>query len=189
MIYVISDCHFGHMQILKYCKRPFKDVEEMDAELIRRWNEVVLPSDTIYHIGDFKMGATPDTFQPVGSRSITEKAFIDSIVKQLNGNKIWLKGDHREPPNTVDNAKLQYEGYNFVMVHEPEKAFDAGFVPSACNWLLHGHKHNHELQDFPFFNRRKHRFNVSAELINYRPVPLATLVDIINGHELRMGCL
>ena len=119
--------HFGHDQILRYCKRPFGNVDEMDNELIRRWNEVVQPSDTVYHLGDFSMGRVPESFVPVGSHSVTEKAFIESMASRLNGTKIFVKGDHREPPITVDNAKVTYEGYNFVMVHEPQKAAEAGF--------------------------------------------------------------
>ena len=52
-IYFTSDHHFGHANIIRFCNRPFATVEEMDAELIRRHNEVVGPQDIVVHAGDF----------------------------------------------------------------------------------------------------------------------------------------
>ena len=36
-----GDLHFGHENVLKFDGRPFDTVEEMDAELVRRWNNKV----------------------------------------------------------------------------------------------------------------------------------------------------
>ena len=36
--FVTSDTHFSHARIIELAGRPFSTSEEMDAELIRRWN-------------------------------------------------------------------------------------------------------------------------------------------------------
>jgi calcineurin-like phosphoesterase family protein len=51
-IWFTADHHFGHANILRYCKRPFADVEEMNAALVENWNRVVTKGDTVYHLGD-----------------------------------------------------------------------------------------------------------------------------------------
>ena len=56
MMFFTADHHFGHANIIKYCNRPFANVDEMDTELIRRWNEVITPGDTVFHLGDFTLG-------------------------------------------------------------------------------------------------------------------------------------
>ena len=53
MLFFTSDLHLGHANIIRYCDRPFANVGEMDAELIRRWNETVGEEDVVYFLGDF----------------------------------------------------------------------------------------------------------------------------------------
>ena len=53
MYFFTADQHYGHANIIRFCKRPFATVEEMDQELIRRHNEVVGPDDLVIHAGDF----------------------------------------------------------------------------------------------------------------------------------------
>ena len=47
-VFFTADPHFGHTNIIRYENRPFASAEEMDQELIRRWNETVSPEDTVY---------------------------------------------------------------------------------------------------------------------------------------------
>ena len=50
--FYISDLHFGHKNILGFDNRPFVDIEQMNNELIRRWNSVVSDGDVVYVLGD-----------------------------------------------------------------------------------------------------------------------------------------
>jgi calcineurin-like phosphoesterase family protein len=51
-----ADPHFQHANIIKYCGRPFKDINEHDEMLIVNWNSVIMPDDLIYIVGDFGFG-------------------------------------------------------------------------------------------------------------------------------------
>lgn len=79
MKWVTADTHFGHNNVLQYSNRPFDSVEEMDAELVCRWNRVVGVHDTIYHLGDFAL--------------TTKKRKIE-LLSLLNGYKILIRGNH-----------------------------------------------------------------------------------------------
>ena len=56
MIFLTSDSHFSHANILKYCDRPYDTVEEMDKDMIARWNRIVGEDDYVYHLGDLTLG-------------------------------------------------------------------------------------------------------------------------------------
>ena len=50
-VFFTADLHFGHENVIDFDNRPFESVEEMDAELMRRWNNKVEKSDIVYVLG------------------------------------------------------------------------------------------------------------------------------------------
>ncbi len=58
-VFLVSDTHFGHAGVCKFTEsdgvtkiRPWTDPQEMDEEMVKRWNETVRPNDKVYHLGD-----------------------------------------------------------------------------------------------------------------------------------------
>ena len=74
MIYLTSDLHFNHMNILKYEpeSRPFSSIEEMNETIIQNWNEVVKISDTVYVLGDMSMGLVENAIPLIKRLSSSE---------------------------------------------------------------------------------------------------------------------
>ena len=56
-VYFTADTHFSHKNILLYENRPYQSIEEMDNDLIEKWNKTVGKNDTVYHLGDFVLVA------------------------------------------------------------------------------------------------------------------------------------
>ncbi len=79
-IFFTSDLHFGHENVIRFDNRPFNTVEEMDEEMIKRWNAKVRKGDIVYVLGDFIWKAA------------TNEAV--SIIRRLNGQIILIKGNH-----------------------------------------------------------------------------------------------
>lgn len=61
-VFFTADTHFFHHSIIKYCRRPFRSVEEMNAGIIARWNAQVGKDDRIYHLGDVSFGGLSELF-------------------------------------------------------------------------------------------------------------------------------
>lgn len=82
--FLISDTHFGHEKTCTVFKRadgsplrPFASAEEMDEEMIRRWNDRVRPKDKVYHLGDV----------------VINRKFLN-VLDRLNGDKVLIRGNH-----------------------------------------------------------------------------------------------
>ena len=50
--FYIADWHYGHKNAIAYDNRPFTSINEMDKELIKRWNNAVSNEDIVYILGD-----------------------------------------------------------------------------------------------------------------------------------------
>lgn len=55
-IWVTSDSHFNHANIIALCNRPFTCVDIMNECLIENWNARVSKEDLVIHCGDFAFG-------------------------------------------------------------------------------------------------------------------------------------
>jgi addiction module RelB/DinJ family antitoxin len=79
-VFFTSDLHFGHENVLRFDNRPFSSVEEMDAELVRRWNTKVGKGDLVYVLGDLIWKS--------------RNGDAHNLIKSLNGQIILIKGNH-----------------------------------------------------------------------------------------------
>lgn len=145
----------SHENIIKYCNRPFENIEEMNQTLIKNWNKTVSEGDIVYFLGDFCMGG----FEKI-------KFYTD----QLNGRKRIVLGNHDR------NAKLYLEaGFEYafphpiiiedfyILSHKPQ------YLSAAAPYVnIHGHLHtiNQELM----LGDKNLYYNVSVEQIDYRPI-------------------
>lgn len=79
-IFFTSDIHLGHKNIIKYCNRPYNDLDEMHEDMIERWNAVVKPDSIVFILGDvaFHMSKTK----------------IKELLNRLNGKKYLIMGNH-----------------------------------------------------------------------------------------------
>lgn len=169
-IFVISDLHLGHANIIKYSGRPFSDVHEMNHMLIQNWNSVVRKSDTVIYLGDWCYGK--------GNKSIQ---FWHS---KLHGRIINIRGNHDKSKtvNLRSHCVLNHKCREFLLIHDPCQA------PSDWDgWIIHGHHHNSDVRRFPFINPEMQRANVCCEMIGYTPISLDRLLALIercNGKKM-----
>ena len=152
MIYFTADHHFGHKNIIHLCNRPYLSVEEMDAILIDSWNKVVSKNDTIYVLGDFAWKN--------GKR----------YASQLNGNKIFLVGDHDKQITGEKLMIVQLQGRWFTLCHWPLYSWNKQYYGSIH---LHGHVHNNPIEP------KQNRINVGVDVWNYTPVSIEQIIGII----------
>lgn len=83
-VFLVSDTHFGHLGVCRFKRedgvtklRPWDSPEEMDEEMIRRWNERVKPTDKVYHLGDV----------------VINRRALPTLAR-LNGDKVLIRGNH-----------------------------------------------------------------------------------------------
>lgn len=159
----ISDTHFFHNNIIKYCSRPFANADEMNSKMISNWNKVVGKNDYVYHLGDVACGYGGD------DRALAELLF------SLNGQKRLIVGNHdhlKSPALHKAFEKIDlWKGFkdeDFTCVHIPlmqSQLRDGKFC-------VHGHIHNNTLNN-PFY------INVCVEHTDYTPIHMDVIREKI----------
>lgn len=139
--WVTSDLHFGHKNIMSFCPdaraRFRNDVTYMNEAMVKEWNDLIEPEDTVYILGD------------VAFMSGSEAG---RMVMRLNGTKILVEGNHDR--KTLQDATfrgafaevhkyldINYNGTKVVMFHYPIAEWDQMHRGSVH---LHGHLHGGE---------------------------------------------
>lgn len=135
--YWTSDLHFGHNNVIAYCKRPYKNLDEMHKSLVMKWNSLLTPSDDMVFVGDW---------------CLNPKFYF--FLKYLNFNMLYIvRGNHDRPSKLMamlandpsmqhllgkvevhDHITVDIEGKQFYVVHRPLQSSDT--MPTLC-----GHVH------------------------------------------------
>ncbi len=163
-IWVTSDTHFFHDNIIQYCGRPFANSELMNECLVHNWNSVVKPGDKVYHLGDVAMG-----------KGYTEG--LGELMNQLQGSKRLIVGNHDDIPFLSKGGwfkKVQlwrvFTEYNLLLTHVPvheSSIHERIVVNGGVN--VHGHIHTHNSPAGPYFN-------ACVEKHAYTPIHLEDIV-------------
>lgn len=155
--WLISDTHFFHDNIIRYCGRP----EDHDAQMLKNWVDSVKADDIILHLGDITMG---------------KRDAFEKIAPSLTGQKYLIKGNH-DTRNDEYYRKLgftivlpfqmDYKGYTVGFTHEP---IEYGFTTYPKHINVHGHIHERSKESRRFVN-------ASVEQTQYAPVWIESLLD------------
>ena len=178
----IADWHYSHEDIIAYDARPFLTAEEMNAELIRRWNAVVAPEDTTYVVGDMFWCGAEDAL---------------AVLDGLNGTKILVTGNHDDCSDEAfrsrfaaidDYLEIEDGGRKVVLCHYPIPCFKNHYQ----GWYhLYGHVHTAfeanmmehvRRQMEALYIRPSHMYNVGA-MVPYMDYTPRTLDEILAGYE------
>ena len=180
MLFATSDTHFNHVNIIKYCGRPFtpdeEGAEKCKAFLLERYRETVGENDIVIFLGDLAMG---------GAMRIRDE--MPALVHALPGRKIMIRGNH----DGLEPGFYRKLGFSLVLdwlilggmffCHYPLEpadprypegkialALSEKFRASGATVLYHGHIHDKE----PFHGDGITRINVSVDYraCDYRPV-------------------
>ena len=177
-IYIISDTHFNHKNIIDYCNRPFNDIE-MNNTIIDNWNKTVKKDDVVYHLGDFFLGSKFD---------------LKDIVDKLNGTIYLIRGNHDRLTvksyedcgiKVLKNAPIIIDQYKIMLSHRPlpDNMIKNGYIN------IHGHIHDKKIEDIydtNLYDKNKH-INVSCDVLKFKPVLLEKLIKEREKNDLYNG--
>lgn len=173
-VFFTSDTHFNHANILKFCERPFKTIDEMNEVLIDNWNKVVKEDDIVFHLGDFCFGG-PQLW--------------NKFLERLNGKKYLILGNHdmqyvsrdsfqkytiRFFEDVAPQMNILIDDWHLYLNHYPYLAFGAAWNPNRKVGQVFGHVHYYKGSKGLDTARMKHLFptqiDVGVDNHNYTPV-------------------
>lgn len=155
-IYVISDTHFGHYNLIKNNIRPV-DFEQRIMKNLYRLN--LTEHDLLIHLGDFCWGELESSFLSLPCRKV--------LVKGNHDKKSYSYYYNHGFDFCCETFGLSYMNTKIVFSHKPlgEGLYDLN---------IHGHLHNNTWHDA--VNDNKH-YLISLELNGYKAENLNKIVD------------
>jgi calcineurin-like phosphoesterase family protein len=127
MIYLISDTHFYHKNIIKYDNRDENYIDIIKNELL-----ILKSNDTLIHLGDIFFSKGKESMQ---------------IFKDINCYKILIKGNHDYKKNewyiengfndVYEELLLNINNKKILLTHIPQNIYN-----TDIDFNIHGHLHS-----------------------------------------------
>lgn len=156
-IWFTSDTHYGHANVIKYCNRPFADVNEMNEALIENYNSLVKPNDLVYHLGDLCFSREPD-----------------KIINRLNGNIHLVIGNH-DNKRFLRNCKLAWIKDVYMLRDAGDKFWLSHYAHLRWPKSHHGtyHLFGHSHGNLTGYGRS---MDVGVDCHQYKPIHIDDVV-------------
>ena len=172
MIFFTSDTHFCHDKPFIYEARGYKNVQEMNEDIIKKWNSVVSTNDTVFHLGDVMLG---------------KDAVGISCLNRLNGHIHIIAGNHdtasriklySKQPNVEEVSFCQrwkYDGKEIWLSHYPLCLANQNEYCRYYNFFGHTHQTSAITED-NFINS----YNVGMDAHNCCPISIDQIFKEMN---------
>lgn len=184
-IWFTSDTHFCHESIIRFCNRPFASVEEMNQAIVDKWNSIVGPDDTVFHLGDFCFGGS---------------ASWEWILQRLNGHIHLIVGNHdvknlrqgymKYFESVSFQAQIEVEGQSIYLNHYPFLTY-GGIYRKDPVWQLFGHVHSQNGQGGADSGRLQYllptQYDVGVDNNNYMPISFEQVKRIMISKKARFS--
>lgn len=198
-IFFTSDTHYWHSNVIRYCNRPYSKVEDMNEDMVNRWNSVVKPEDYVYMLGDFSLNfrsIESYSFRLYGQRCLIpgNHDLCHSFHKKsrhLENREKWIQKYKDYGWNVLpEQTTLDIPGIaTFNLCHHPYSEESKDFHDKYEKWrpidngriLLHGHIHEKGL-----FNRSSKgtpMVNVGVDVWNFTPVSIDGIVELLKKND------
>ncbi len=163
--------HYSHYNIMRYCDRPFEDIISMNTSMIKNHNDKITDDDTVYNLGDF-------AFWSKSARGNGAEINPSEIIKQLNGNQIFIEGNHdRHGRNKLatknEQIILNQRGIRIQLLHNPL------YARIDYDLILHSHVHKAwKIKELHYCGQTKLMINVGVDVNDFKPMKLDAVLAI-----------
>ncbi|MDD6621622.1 MAG: metallophosphoesterase [Bacteroidales bacterium] len=182
-IWFTSDTHFFNTKVIEYSHRPFASVEEMNEELIARWNSVVHRDGIVFHLGDFCFGNLDKW---------------NYLLDRLKGKIFLVLGNHDVRHINEDivsrfecvaiQMRIHVNGQKIYLNHFPFLSYSGD---NHGTWQLHGHIHTN-MQDSNIIDKQRLsmllpcQYDVGVDNNNFTPVSFRQVEQIMERRHRKI---
>lgn len=133
MNYFTSDTHFGHENVIRYCDRPFCNVQEMNLVMLSNIQQSLTDEDDLYFLGDWSMNSK--YYCLIRNIPFRHLYFVLGNHDRAKKLRYQLEIDKLSNRVTILNDRIiEIAGKHFYLTHRPIQASDN--MPTLC-----GHVH------------------------------------------------
>lgn len=167
-VFFTADTHFNHLNVIKYCNRPYDSIEHMNESIIARWNKHVKQDDIVYHLGDFLFG---------------NRDLFPEFWNRLNGQKMLIVGNHDvKVPSYVPRATTLVEKIDGIKVHMSHFPLLEWDDMNYGAFHLHGHCHGSRGK---VLNERSLDVGIDGPESNYAPIPWVKVKKLLGRTPIK----